>query len=52
MMAKGIFGENYTDVIIPVDSARKILYSNQNIELLKDGKIIIICNLPVKKEMN
>jgi hypothetical protein len=45
MMAEGIFGSNYTDIIISAGKAGKILYSEHNRELLSQGKILIICDL-------
>ena len=44
--AAGIFGKQYTDIIIPLEAARKILYSPQNRKLLTEGKILVICDLP------
>jgi hypothetical protein len=44
IIGTGIFGKYYTDIIIPIEAARKILYSEKNRRLLTEGKILIICN--------
>jgi hypothetical protein len=44
IIGTGIFGKHYTDVIIPMEASRKILYSEKNRSLLTEGKILIICN--------
>lgn len=44
IMGTGIFGKQYTDIIIPVEDAHRILYSQENRSLLTEGKILIICN--------
>lgn len=40
-----VFGDYHTDIVISKDAAQKILYSEKNRELLKNGKILIICDL-------
>lgn len=41
-MARGVFGKNSTDILIPNDIARKLLSREGNHELLKKGRILII----------
>ena len=40
--ARAVFGDNPCDLVIPTDAARRILSSAENIELLKEGRIIVI----------
>ncbi len=40
--ARGVFGAHPTDIVISTDAARQILSLPDNIELLKEGKIIVI----------
>lgn len=42
IMARGLFGKNRTDLIIPNDDARKILALDANRRLLQEGRILII----------
>ena len=44
--ARKIFGKNRTDLLIPDLSARRILALEDNIQLLMEGRVVIICNLP------
>lgn len=44
IIARGIFGDNHTDPIISNDDAERILAKKENIELLRQGKIVIICD--------
>ena len=44
-MARAIYGDNRTDVIIPDETANRILASEANRKLITDGKILIICDL-------
>lgn len=46
ILGRGIFGKNYTDIIISKEAADKILYTAENRRLLKEGKVLIICELP------
>jgi hypothetical protein len=46
IMATGLFGKYHTDIMIPIDSARKLLYNEHNRDLLTAGKILVICDLP------
>ncbi len=41
-MARGVFGKNSTDILIPNDIARKLLCREGNHKLLKQGRILII----------
>jgi len=41
----GIFGKNYTDIILSDETADKLLYSEHNKNLLKEGRVLIICDL-------
>ena len=43
--AAEIFGKNKTDIIIPDEDALKILYNNNNLDLIHNGRILIICDL-------
>jgi len=44
IIARGVFGDNRTDPIISNDDAERILTRKENIELLRQGKIVIICD--------
>ncbi|MBA7607324.1 hypothetical protein ES703_14483 [subsurface metagenome] len=41
-MARGVFGKNSTDILIPNDVARKLLSREANHNLLSQGRILII----------
>ncbi len=41
-MARGVFGKNATDIVISVEAARKLLYRGDNLELLREGRIMVI----------
>jgi len=43
--ARGIYGENNTDIIISVDAGRKLLSRDKNIDLLRNGRILVILDL-------
>lgn len=43
-VATGIFGKHHTDVIISDDAASRILASKENIDLLTQGRVLIIAN--------
>lgn len=45
-VATGIFGKYDTDVIISDEAARELLASPDNINLIAEGKILIIADLP------
>ena len=44
IIARGVFGDNRTDPIISNEDAERILAKNENIELLRQGKIVIVCD--------
>ena len=44
-MARAIFGENRTDILIPEDAVKKILSNARNRELIRQGRILIISDL-------
>lgn len=44
ILAAAVFGELHTDLVIRDDDAKKLLGRSANIELLKTGKIHILCN--------
>ena len=45
VMARAVYGENNTDVVISVDAGRKLLVRKRNIDLLRKGRILIILDL-------
>lgn len=44
ILARGLFGDNRTDPIISNEDAERILARKENIELLRQGKIVIVCD--------
>lgn len=46
VLGRGIFGKNYSDIIIDTQTAQKILFHPENRKLLTEGKVLIICELP------
>ncbi|MGP1530451.1 MAG: OmpA family protein, partial [Treponema sp.] len=44
IIARGVFGDHKTDPIISNADAAKILVKQENLELLKEGKIVIVCD--------
>lgn len=44
IIARGVFGDNRTDPIISNEDAERILAKRENIELLRQGKIVIVCD--------
>ncbi len=40
--ARAVFGRNPADLVIPTEAARQLLARTENIDTLKDGKILII----------
>ena len=44
IIARGVFGDNSTDPIIRNEDAERILAKKENIELLRQGKIVIVCD--------
>jgi len=45
-MARGVFGKNGTDIIIPNKTARQLLAEESNHRLLREGRILIILDQP------
>jgi hypothetical protein len=45
-IARGVFGDNRTDLLIPIDAAKKILATPANRELIRQGRILVICDIP------
>lgn len=45
--ARAIFGQNRTDILISEEDSRKIYGLPENINLLKQGKVLIICDRDV-----
>jgi len=43
-LARAVFGDNRTDLLIPVDAARKIFATPGNRELIRQGRILVICD--------
>jgi hypothetical protein len=41
--ARAVFGKNPTDIVISEEAARQILTVPENIELLRQGKIVVVC---------
>ena len=44
IIARGLFGQNRTDPIISMEDSGRILSRPENLKLLKEGKIVIICD--------
>ncbi len=42
LAARGVFGDNNTDLIISTDGARQLLALPENIALLREGRIVIV----------
>jgi len=47
-MARAVYGKNRTDLILPEETVRKITSSEHNMELLRQGRVVII--LPPRAE--
>ena len=45
-VATGIFGKKNTDIIIPNETARRLLGNRDNHDIIKNGNLVIIANLP------
>lgn len=43
-LARAVFGEKRTDLLIPVDAARRILATPANRDLVRQGRILVICD--------
>lgn len=44
IVARGVFGQNRTDPIISTEDSGQILSRPENLKLLKEGKIVILCD--------
>ncbi|MEL3911762.1 OmpA family protein [Treponema pedis] len=44
IIARGVFGQNRTDPIISLSDSAQILSRPENLKLLREGKIVIICD--------
>lgn len=44
--SRGIYGKNSTDLIISTQEANKLLYTEENHQILKQGRIVIIIDPP------
>ena len=42
LVARGVFGDKPTDIVISTDGARKLLTLAENIALLREGRIVIV----------
>ncbi|HTP58873.1 MAG TPA: hypothetical protein VMM82_08145 [Spirochaetia bacterium] len=42
LVARGVFGDNSTDIVIPTEGALQLLTLPENMQLLRDGKIVIV----------
>lgn len=47
IIARGVFGQNRTDPIISDEDGSRILSRPENLKLLKEGKIVIVCDADV-----
>ncbi len=48
-IARAVFGDNRTDLLIPKDAARKILATQANRNLIRQGRILVICDFPKQR---
>ena len=44
IIARGVFGDNRTDPLISNEDAERILAKSDNLDLLRQGKIVIVCD--------
>lgn len=49
VIARGIFGQNRTDPIISLKDSAKLLSKKENMKLLQEGRVVILCNKDVLK---
>ena len=49
IIARGIFGQNRTDPIISVQDSAKLLSRKENLKLLSEGRVVILCNKDMLK---
>jgi len=44
LVARGVYGTKGTDVVISADGARQLLSLQENISLLQQGRVVIVCD--------
>ena len=49
IIARGIFGQNRTDPIISLQDSAKLLSRKENLRLLEEGRVVILCNKELLK---
>lgn len=49
IIARGIFGQNRTDPIISVQDSAKLLSREENLRLLQEGRVVILCDKEMLK---
>ena len=49
IIARGIFGQNRTDPIISAQDSAKLLSRKENLRLLQEGRVVILCNKDLLK---
>lgn len=49
IIARGVFGQNRTDPIISLQDSAKLLSRKENLKLLEEGRVVILCNKDVLK---
>lgn len=49
VIARGVFGQNRTDPIISLQDSAKLLSRKENLKLLAEGRVVILCNKDVLK---
>ena len=49
VIARGIFGQNRTDPIISLQDSAKLLSKKENLKLLQEGRVVILCNKDMLK---
>lgn len=49
IIARGIFGQNRTDPIISVQDSAKLLSRKENLRLLEEGRVVVLCNKELLK---
>ena len=42
ILARGVFGRNDTDLLIPTESAHRLLATADNRRLLREGRILVV----------
>ena len=49
IIARGVFGQNRTDPIISMQDSAKLLSREENLRLLQEGRVVILCNTDMLK---